>query len=107
MAVSQNVQYTKMCSPQKKESPCFFYVGLSRSYSYEFLRFKRLMDKFQLKLSLFAQAGNRAVARWGLDKLPTSETCESREPSVKINKKQVKTANLHIKKLSTHYTDSG
>ena len=87
MAVSQNVQYTKMCSPQKKESPCFFYVGLSLSYSYEFLRFKRLMDKFQLKLSLFAQAGNRAVARWGLDKLPTSETCESREPSVKINKK--------------------
>lgn len=107
MAVSQNVQYTKMCSPQKKEPPCFFYVGLSLSYSYEFLRFKRLMDKFQLKLSLFAQAGNRTVARWGLDKLPTSETCESREPSAKINKKQVKTANLHIKKLSTHYTDSG
>ena len=66
MAVSQNVQYTKlkcMCSPQKTESPCFFYVGLSLSHSYEFLRFKRLMDKFQLKLSLFAQAGNRAVAR--------------------------------------------
>lgn len=63
MAVTQNVQYTKMCSPQKTESPCFFYVGLSLSHSYEFLRFKRLMDKFQLKLSLFAQAGNRAVAR--------------------------------------------
>ena len=60
MAESQNVQYTKMCSPQKTEIPLFFYVGLSLSYSYEFLRFKRLMDKFQLKLSLFAQAGNRS-----------------------------------------------
>lgn len=63
MAVSQNLQYTKMCSPQKTGSSFFFYVGLSLSYSYEFLRFKRLMDKFQLKLSLFAQAGNGAVAR--------------------------------------------